>query len=453
MRNRTSRLLAVTAATALALTACSVGESGDDEEPADGGGDTGAATEGTGAAATEGTGAAAGGSSGPIDIWYSNNPEEIEWAEQVIEAWNADNPDQEVSAQEIPAGASSEEVIRAAITAGNTPCLIYNTSPAAVPSFQQQQGLVALSEFEDGESFLTERMGDLASQYASQDGDFYQIPWKANPVMVLYNKDLFEQAGLDPEDPPLASHEEFLETARTVVENSDAEAAIYPSPSAEFFQPWFDYYPWFAAESGGDQLVQDGEPMIASEPSITVGEVWRTIYDEGLAPREAAQGDSFADGITAMNSAGPWAVAVYSDVNWGVVPPPTSSGSDEAWTFSDAKSVGLYTACENRQTAWDFAKFSMSEDNDRLLLETTGQLPLRTGVTEVYADWFEDNPDYQPFADQLERIVEVPVVPNSIEVWQTFRDAWSSSVIFGEEDVQPAFEQAATAIGDLIAEG
>ncbi|MBY5164098.1 sugar ABC transporter substrate-binding protein [Salsipaludibacter albus] len=451
MRTRTARLVAVTAVTALALTACSVGGGG--EEPGDG--DTGAADDtgaATGGSETAG-GGGGGGSTGPIDIWYSNNPEEIEWAEQVIEAWNGDNPDQEVSAQELPAGDSSEEVIRAAITAGNAPCLVYNTAPAAVPSFQEQQGLVALSEFEDGASFVEERVGDLAAQYASTDGDFYQIPWKANPVMLLYNKALFEQAGLDPEDPPLGTYDEFLETSRTLVENSDAEAAIYPSPSAEFFQPWFDYYPWFAAESGGDQLVVDGEPQVATEASVAVGEVWRTIYDEGLAPREAAQGDSFADGISAMNSAGPWAVAVYADLDWGVVPPPTSSGTDESWTFSDAKSVGLYTACENRQTAWDFAKFSMSEDNDRLLLETTGQLPLRTGVTEIYADWFEENPDYQPFADQLERIVEVPVVPSSIEVWQTFRDAWSSSVIFGEEDVQPAFEQANTAIGDLIAEG
>ena len=29
-------------------------------------------------------------------------------------------------------------------------------------------------------------------------------------------------------------------------------------------------------------------------------------------------------------------------------------------------------------------------------------------------------------------------MPNSIEVWQTFRDAWSESVIFGESDPEEA---------------
>ena len=72
---------------------------------------------------------------GPITIWYSNNAQEIEWATAQIEAWNADHPDEEVTAQEIPAGETSEAVIAASITAGNTPCLIYNTAPAAVPAF------------------------------------------------------------------------------------------------------------------------------------------------------------------------------------------------------------------------------------------------------------------------------------------------------------------------------
>ena len=41
----------------------------------------------------------------------------------MVEAWNADHPDEQIKAQEIPAGASSEESITAAITAGNAPCL------------------------------------------------------------------------------------------------------------------------------------------------------------------------------------------------------------------------------------------------------------------------------------------------------------------------------------------
>ena len=75
----------------------------------------------------------AAASTGPIKVWLSNNPEEIAWGEQMVKAWNADHPEEEITAQEIPAGKTSEEVIGAAITAGNAPCLVFNTSPAAVP--------------------------------------------------------------------------------------------------------------------------------------------------------------------------------------------------------------------------------------------------------------------------------------------------------------------------------
>jgi multiple sugar transport system substrate-binding protein len=191
------------------------------------------------------SGGSSGGadSRGDITIWYSNNENEVLWGKQMVEAWNADHPDEQIKAQEIPAGKSSEEVIGAAITAGNAPCLVFNTAPVAVPQFQKQGGLVDLSSFEDGDAYIEERTGDLADQYQSDDGKFYQMPWKSNPVMLFYNKDLFAAAGLDPENPALGTYEEFTATARTLVSSGAAEYAIYPSPTSQFFQSWFDFYP------------------------------------------------------------------------------------------------------------------------------------------------------------------------------------------------------------------
>ena len=113
----------------------------------------------------------------------------------MVEEWNADHPDEEITAQEIPAGKTSEEVIGAAITAGNAPCLVFNTSPAAVPQFQKQGGLVALDSFDGATDYIEERSGESAEQYQSPDGQYYQIPWKQNPVMIFYNKAIFKKAG------------------------------------------------------------------------------------------------------------------------------------------------------------------------------------------------------------------------------------------------------------------
>lgn len=392
---------------------------------------------------------------GPITIWLSNNKEEVAWGTAMVEAWNAAHPDEKITAQEIPAGKSSEEVIAAAITAGNAPCLIFNTAPAAVPQFQKQGGLVALDDFPGAVEYIEQRSGSTARQYRSPDGRYYQLPWKANPIMIFYNKDIFAKAGVDPENPPLATYEQFLDTARKIKASGAAEAAIYPSPTSEFFQSWFDFYPLFVAETGGKQLVEGGKAQFNSPEGLRVAEFWKTLYDEGLAPKEKYNGDAFADGKSAMAIVGPWAIAVYGDkVKWGAVPVPTSTGkpASQVMTFSDAKNVAMYTACENRATAWDVLKFATSQEQDGALLNMTGQMPLRANLPTVYPDYFAKNPAYQGFADQAGRTVEVPNVPNAITIWQTFRDAYSESVIFGKKPVADAFAEAATRVDQLASQ-
>ena len=149
---------------------------------------------------------------------------------------------------------------------------------------------------------------------------------------------------------------------------------------------------------------------------MAVAEFWKTLYDEGLAGREQYQGDSFADGKAAMSIVGPWAVTVYEDVNWGAVPVPTSDGTaaEETYTFSDAKNIGLYTACENQATAWDVLKFSTSVEQDGTAARADRPDAAAPGPPATYPDYFAANPTYEVFGDQAARTVEVPNVPNAV---------------------------------------
>jgi multiple sugar transport system substrate-binding protein len=179
------------------------------------------------------------------------------------------------------------------------------------------------------------------------------------------------------------------------------------------------------------------------------------MYEKGYSQKEAYNGDSFGDGKAAMAIVGPWAIAVYGeDINWGAAPVPTSAGisPEETYTFSDAKNVAIYSACKAQGTAWEVLKFATSEEQDGALLDSTGQMPMRDGVEAAYPDYFKANPDYTEFAAQAARTVEVPNVANSIEIWQTFRDHYSESVIFGESDPADALAAAADEVDDLASQ-
>lgn len=387
---------------------------------------------------------------GPITIWYSNNQQEVDWGKAAVSAWNADHPDEKVTAQEIPAGKSSEEVITAAISGGTAPCLVYNTAPAAVADFQKIGGLVDLSKFKDGNPYIEARSGDSAAQFKSADGDYYQMPWKANPVVMFYNKDMFAAASLDPEHPKLSTYADVLAASKQLIDSGATKYAAWPSPASDFYQAWFDFYPMFGAQSKGDQLVENGKSAFTNESGMDVANFWAQMYKNGYANKEVSTEDTFVTKQNAIAFAGPWAVANYKDkVNWGTAPVPTKDGTAAAdtYTFDDSKNVGMYTACKNQGTAWDFLKFTTSKDQDGQLLDMTGQMPIRTDLAGTYPDFFAKNPQYTTWSQG--KTVAVPNTLNSVEIWQTFRDAWVASVISGDEDIKSAFDKAATKIDGL----
>jgi len=383
---------------------------------------------------------------GPIKIWYSNNAQEVAWGKQAVASWNKSHPKEQVTGQEIPAGKTSEEVIGAAITAGTAPCLVYNTAPAAVGQFQKQGGLVDLSKFPGGAAYINARSGAVAKQYQDAQGDYYQLPWKSNPVVIFYNKDMFKKAGLNADNPKLSTYADFIATSKKLVAAGVAPNAILPAPTSEYFQSTFDFYPLYAAETGGKQMVENNKATFDDQDGLDVANFWSTMYADKLSSQEAYSGDAFADGKAAMAIVGPWAVAVYKGkVNWGSVPVPTKDGTtaDKTWTFSDAKNIGLYSACKNQGTAWDFLKYSTSTAQDSKLLTMTGQMPLRKDLSTTYAAYFKANPAYQAFGNQASRTVEVPPGPNTIQMLQTFRDAWSKSVIFQGGNLKASLDGAA----------
>jgi multiple sugar transport system substrate-binding protein len=389
---------------------------------------------------------------GPITIWYSNNAQEVQWGKSMVSSWNSAHPKEQIKAQEVPAGKSTEEVLGAAITAGTTPCLVFNNLPAVTGQFQKQGGLVDLSKFSGADSYIETRSGDSAAQYKSADGDYYQMPWKQNPVMIFYNKELFAKAGLNADSPDLSTYDKFIAAAKQIKSSGAAPFAIYPAPTSEFFQPNFDYLPLLAAQTGGKGMIEDGKATIDSKDGIAVANFWRTIYSDGLAGNEQFQGDAFADGKAAMAIVGPWAIAFYGDkVKWGSVPVPTADGvaADKTYTFPDAKNVGMYTSCKNQGTAWDVLKFATSKDQDNKLLTITGQMPIRADLATVYADYFTAHPAYKEFGSQSARTVDDPNGPNTVAQMQALRDAYTKSVISGSGSVEDAFKSAAQKIDTL----
>ena len=389
-------------------------------------------------------------SRGEITIWVTSLPTEQQFGNAMAEAWNAGHPGEKVNVVKVPSGGSVEEVVVASITAGTTPCLVYNTESSSVVQYQKMGGVVALDSFADGASYISARSGSIADQYKSPDGHFYQFPWKENPAMLYYNKKIFAAAGLNADNPPLRTWSEFLQTLRTLKAKGGVQAAVWPPPGNQWYNAWFDFYAFYIADAG-KRLVEDGKAQFTDPTGLGIANLWKTIYAEGLASKEKYGGtEPFADGKSAVAIWGNDVLPTFTkqNVDFGIVPMPTQSGkpATQVSSFANEKSIGMFTSCAHQATAWDFLKFTTSQESDEKLLDITRQLPVRQNLATTYATFFGQHPELRPFAQQADRTMGVPLVANGVDMWTKFRKAWTDAVIFGQKPVEQAFTEAADAI-------
>ena len=124
--------------------------------------------------------------------WSSNNSYEIKFARYAVNKWNEQNPDKpRIKFQPVPEGQSSEEVILAAVVGKTTPDIYSNMWQGDVEGYAQAGALIPFDTLNGFTKFIYERCdSSVIEEIRSQDGHIYQIPWKINPIMMIYNKNI-----------------------------------------------------------------------------------------------------------------------------------------------------------------------------------------------------------------------------------------------------------------------
>jgi len=393
-----------------------------------------------------------------ITFWYATNAQETDYAKAVVSAWNKSQTTQ-VKAQPVPAGNSTEEVVLAAIAARTTPCALANVAPNAVPEYGQ--GLVDLSKtFKDADSFLVERSGKtIVDQYRSSDGDLYQVPWKTNPVMVFFRKDLFQKAGLDPTKPP-----------RTYTQALDAmgklKAAgftpIQPDISQNWYSLWWTWYPLYLAASSQLLLDKSGKKAIFNDAAGQGAmNFWREVYQKGYAPKATSQQDPYGAGKVAMVISGPWEIPSIqqgklldaTDVMpvWVPDDSPLANNTELPYTYADAKNISIFTTCDNKDDTWKFVEYYVSKDNDVKFFQMTQQIPLRQGIDQLMPEgFFTEYPLLKPFAQQAARTLDVDLNSHSIDIFTAIMQAYQSAAIYSKSTTESAMKKAEDQVNSLV---
>lgn len=336
-----------------------------------------------------------------IDVWYSlgqnfGAPQFEEFTEQ----FNQEISD--IQAEPVYAGNYADTVTKAqaAVAAGDPPEVLMLEQTRG-PGFVDAQSVLALEPFIEADAdFDLADFPERMLETCRIDGTLYCLPFNPSTPIVFYNKDMFREAGLDPEEDVPTTWDELLEVGQQLAEYDDdgdlAQWALgLPSTPTWLFDMWL-------GQAGGRHLDEDGTAFVFNdEHGMRLFEYWQQLIDEDVArPFQGAQNDASADffgGRQAMMMASTASLeSRFQQAEFDIGAAPFWCGEE---CFVPIGGANLYiTAASDageRQAAWEFITWITETERTAEFAAATGYMAVRESAldTDVMQSRFEERPE------------------------------------------------------------
>ena len=317
-----------------------------------------------------------------MTMWVRSIPFQTQ---ALVDEWNANNESQ-VELTVIPSGEFVTKM-GAAIAAGDPPD-IASIDLIYTPAFSAAGQLVDITDFVR-ELPYADSLTPAHMALGMYEGRNYAVPTGVDGSFIVYNIDLFEQAGLDPDNPP-STWDEMLDAMRAIDALGDDIYGYWFSMNCAGCNA-FTFLPFIWA-SGGDVLSDDySQATITSDPIVREAlEFYNTIWEEGLVPEGASidNGSNFVSAFGAGNigmaGTGNFAISGYTadfpDLNFGVFHIPGRDGG--AASFGGGDVIAIASGSEHVEEAWRFIEWTMSDEAQIEIYAANGQIPVRLELVD-----------------------------------------------------------------------
>jgi multiple sugar transport system substrate-binding protein len=232
-----------------------------------------------------------------------------------------------------------------------------------VPNWVSQGLFQDISENIDGLDFKDSiNKGHLSA--GTLDGKEYVLPFVLDLSMLFWNKQLFSDAGLDPEKAP-ASLAEYADAAKKI--QALKKPGVYGTATGLNCGGCL-VFTWFPSiwAGGGEVLSDDGkESKLGDDTAEKVYSTWRDLWTSGavLPSSEGETGPTWTAGFT-EGKVGlmfyPATLLSSTPFDAGVAGIPGPDGG--ASTFVGGDGIGVSKDSKKAAQAWNFLNWMMSED-------------------------------------------------------------------------------------------
>ncbi|MBL0885145.1 sugar ABC transporter substrate-binding protein [Myceligenerans sp. I2] len=369
-------------------------------------------------------------------------------ARTLTDAYNASHENQ-VDLEIVP-NDDMEGKVGAAATNGELPDLLAG-DVVRLPYWVSNGLFTDLTAQIDGLDFADDISRGHVDAGTDIDGNKHTVPFVTDISVMVWNKDLYREAGLDPEQGPTTIAELREQAEAISALDKDGVSGTYYGGNCGGCLV-FTWFPSIWA-SGEEVLSEDGrESLLASDAAQEVYDTYAAMNDAGVvgAGSEEETGATW----TAPFSNGKVGVmqypntAVYAakeagiDVGVGGIPGVDGGRS----TFLGGDAMGISRDSEHVDQAWNFLAWMMSDETQLEVVAKNGDVPGRNSLLDnSYAQ--ED-----PLALTMNQLVadgRTPVADYFSEAFNAANSPWLTLVrnaTFGRTGTVDEDNEAITAV-------
>ncbi len=398
-------------------------------------------------------------------FWCSNNNQEIKLCDTLTVTWNRNNPSAPIHMQPIPEGQSSEEVILAAVVGKTTPDIYANMWQGNVEMYAHAHVLIPLDTLKGFLDFINARCDSaVIKEITSSDGHIYQVPWKVNPIMTIYNKNLFTSNGIQSVPKTYSSYLRAAQIFKANNSNNFVKKRFgYTAVKPIWHEMRLNFYPLYLAASGGGHLIENNKAVFNNKYAIGVFRFLQSLYVNDYFSKEsaAASEDIFVSQSIATKWTGPWEITHLEGIpNLGFkydyyeeIVPDDHAGP--VYTYADPKNIVIFNTCKAPQKAWEFIRTIIDKEGDLQLLKITGQFPRRKNLLtdSFYSSFLQANPKLMPFVKQLPYLKGDDNSEVIVEVLDIISQEYEACVVYGKKTPEKAIADAEAAVNVLLSKG
>jgi multiple sugar transport system substrate-binding protein len=375
----------------------------------------------------------------------------------LVDEYNSMNTGVHVNLEYIGTNDHALEKLTVALNAGEQPDITYQYG-TSMPQLATAPGIMDLTDKVADPSYNWNDFSEGARQAASVNEQVFGIPALIDNLAIVYNKDLFQQAGVDPPTPDW-TWDDFTAAAKALTDPSKQQYGFaYPIDATEDTVWHYDAMLW---EAGGDILNADNTQAVFNSDAgvqalTTLQQMAVTDKSVYLDQQNTGKIDTlFNAGKIGMLVTGPWALSAYPDVNYDVQIMPEYAGGSHA-TIAGPDMWVLFDNDGHGDAAWQFMQWFTAAEQVKQDSMESGHLPIRNSVVEEpgFIDQFDKKfPGEGLFAQNLANVTKArPVIQSYDQISRIMGEA-IVKVMLGQGEPKAALDDAAQQVDGVLAGG